>query len=397
MANNQMNKTKDVVRVGDLQLGSTKASNLFLRALWAVLRSQYGKLGWQYTPRRTGEAKRISFGYMSLGTLGAGQIGVSIEYETRGIVRNICFEIEDCTVYPPKELANSLENSVAEAMRFMQNPVQRKHSTYVTTSTGVQLAAYCGQNWKCIPINDKQMEISIEVEGFDEADCNHEFVVRLDQLLDAFAFMTNDLFSMTEKLPTGHRHEPDAVNIYLIEEDWLDDYSFEGEHLRLARSQVEYCDRLVANKVESEQSIKAARLFHGGLRLLKQASTNNDIAGALFVSAIEAISLPLAKSERCDTCKQPIFGIAQRVSEVTRKHLGEHIARIFKQDYYTNRSKFLHTGHVQASLPMIGYVFPQLDPSGVEGCSVPTPFGNPKNLLEYTSFILRREIEIIAS
>jgi|GEM_PF-4389629 len=394
MAFNQMNKTKDVVRVGDLSLGSTKDSNLFLRALWAVLRSQYERLGWQYTPRKSGEARLISFGYMSLGTLDAGQIGVSIEYEKRGIIQYICFEIEDCTVSRPKELADSLRKSVAEAICLMQNPAQRTLRTYATTSTGVPLAPYRSQYWECVPVNDKQMEISIEVVGFDEADCKQEFVVLLDRLLDAFAFMTNDLFSTTEKLPIEDKRELHPVDIYLNKEDWLDDYSIEGRHLRLARSQVEYCNRLIAGEVESEQSIKAARLFHGGLRLSKQASTNNDIAGTLFVSAIEAISLSLAKNEKCDTCKQPIFGIAQRVSEVTKKHLGEHVAKIFKQNYYNNRSKFLHTGHVQASLPMTGNVFPQLDPSGVEGCSVPTPFGNPKNLLEFTSFILRREIDV---
>lgn len=392
-----MNKTKGVVRVGNLSLASTKDSNLFLRALWAVLRSKYGKLGWHYTPRRLGDANRISFGYMSLGAVvGAGQIEVSIEYKVCGVIRNICFDIDDCTVSPPKELENCLKNSVSEAREFMQNPDERTFRTYVTTSTGAQLAPYHGQHWKCIPINDNLMEISIEVKGFDGSDCEQEFVSRLDQLLDAFALMTNVLFSMAEKVSTEEGREPEAANIYLIEEDWLDGCSIEGGYLRLACSQVEYCDRLVAGTVESDQTIKAARLFHHGLRLSKQALTNNDIAETLFVSAIEAISFSHKESEKCETCRQPKFSISQRVSEVAGKHLGEHIAKIFKQ-YYSNRSKFLHTGHVRASLPMTSHVFPQLDPSGVEGCSVPLPFGCPKNLLEFTSFILRREIELIDS
>ncbi|MCR8825254.1 hypothetical protein [Pseudosulfitobacter koreensis] len=321
---------------------------------------------------------------------------MSIEYETRGVIRNICFEIDDCKVSPPIELANSLQDSVDEALKLVKNPVRRKLAVCVATSTDVPLAPYRGQYWECLPINNSRMEISINVVGFDKADRNQEFVARLDQLLDAFAFMTNALFTTTENVPATDKRDLDVVNAYLIEEDWLDDFSIEGGQLRLARSQVEYCDRLVADKIEDEQSIKAARLFHGGLRLSKQGATNNDIVGTLFVSAIEAISLSRAEKETCETCSQPIFSISQRVSEVADKHLGAHIAKIFKQDYYSNRSNFLHTGHVRASQPMLGNCFPQLDPSGVEGCLVPAPFGNSKNLLEFTSFILRREIEIMA-
>lgn len=388
-------QAKDVVKIGDLSLNSTKDSNLFLRALWAVLHSRYERLGWNYTPRRSGEDQRISFGWMSLGLGESGSIGVSIEYKNKGIIENICFEIEDCKDFLCSELSNGLQDAVTEAKRNMTKPIKRKIITFVTTSTETPLAAYRGQNWWCLPVKGNLMEIGIDVLGFDEADRGQEFIIRLDKLLDALSFMTNALFIRAENLSATDRREPESVNTYLIEEDWLDDYSIEDEKLRLSHNQVQYCDRLVDDMVADEQSIKAARLFHSGLRLSKQTEANNDTAETLFISAIEAISLSRAEKKICETCNQSIFSISQRVSEVTNKHLGAHIAKKFRQEYYNNRSKFLHTGHVRASQPIEGRVFPQLDPSGVEGCSVPTPFGASKSLLEFTSFILRREIEII--
>lgn len=42
-----------------LDLKTTAETNLFLRALWAALRESYGRLGWQFTPRRFGEEKKF--------------------------------------------------------------------------------------------------------------------------------------------------------------------------------------------------------------------------------------------------------------------------------------------------------------------------------------------------
>lgn len=65
---------------------------------------------------------------------------------------------------------------------------------------------------------------------------------------------------------------------------------------------------------------------------------------------------------------------------------------MFKESYQ-RRSKYLHVGKVVASQPVTAHFIPQLDPAGIEGCAMPSA-GNPKNMMEFTSFVIRREMHL---
>jgi hypothetical protein len=66
------------------------------------------------------------------------------------------------------------------------------------------------------------------------------------------------------------------------------------------------------------------------------------------------------------------------------------VERMFKESYQ-RRSKYLHAGKIVASQPVTAHFIPQLDPDGIEGCAMPSA-GNPKNMMEFTSFVIRREM-----
>ncbi|MCM2435825.1 hypothetical protein [Agrobacterium rosae] len=136
---------------------------------------------------------------------------------------------------------------------------------------------------------------------------------------------------------------------------------------------------------------RAAIIFHKALMLYRKLPESYDIAMALFVSALETVDLPLSSPETCAEFSQPRHKISHRLVELGEKHLGDGVERIFKESYQ-RRSKYLHAGQVKVSQPMVSHTIPQLDPEGNEGCAMPATIGAPINLMEFTSFVIRREI-----
>lgn len=105
---------------------------------------------------------------------------------------------------------------------------------------------------------------------------------------------------------------------------------------------------------------------------------------------METVSLINApRPQRCPECSQPIFKISERVATVASELLeSEPMANIFK-DYYSLRSKAVHTGMPFSSQNYTGMSIPLLDPSQTNGCQSRS---NPPsiNLLEWVGFCLRK-------
>ena len=135
----------------------------------------------------------------------------------------------------------------------------------------------------------------------------------------------------------------------------------------------------------------AASIFHKGLEIYRESSKGHDVAQTLFISALETIDPPNNKPTNCQECGQPQYKISQRIADLGEKYLGEAVKKIFKQSY-SRRSSYLHAGKAVGSQPFLRHIIPQLDPEGIEGCAAPTAIITIKNLLEFTSFIIRKEI-----
>ena len=379
-----------MIEVDQLNLSSLRDSNLFLRALWASLRERFGRLGWQYTPRRTGSQQLIRFGWMSLGTSAPTGIEVSIRYRQVGVIRAIQFDLQHGVqdIYP--DIEQILRTCVKQAVERKGQTGERLLSTQVRTLPRVPLAHYRGRNWYCGPLTSGETEIGISVRGFDDADIRHEFAVRLVPLIDALSCMTNAAFEQVHdregEASAGH----DDANQFLVEEDWLDDAPVQDHRLRLSAAQLRYCEDLLEDEIHDERLVRAASIFHRGLGIYRKLPDAHDLALALFVSALEAVDLPLSKPASCPTCSQPKYKISQRVVDLGRSHLGQGVEGMFKESYQ-RRSKYLHVGKVVASQPVTAHFIPQLDPDGIEGCAMPSA-GNPKNMMEFTSFVIRREM-----
>lgn len=71
-----------------VQSTSQEQTNLLLRALWAAVRSEFGKLAWQFTPYRDGERREIWFGFADVGE--DESISFGVKYAQRGVATHIC-------------------------------------------------------------------------------------------------------------------------------------------------------------------------------------------------------------------------------------------------------------------------------------------------------------------
>ncbi|NKK95771.1 hypothetical protein GFL95_31965 [Rhizobium leguminosarum bv. viciae] len=289
------------------------------------------------------------------------------------------------------DIEQMLRACVKEAVKRKDQPSEHFLSTQVRSIPQIPLAHYRGRNWYSGPLTNGQTEIGISVRGFDDADLRHEFGVRLVPLMDALSCMTNVAFEEVHDREGAVSARPEDANQFLVEEDWLDDFPMEDHLLRLSAAQLRFCEDLVEERTGDNRLARAASIFHKAMGIYRNLPEAHDVAMALFVSALESVDLPLSNPASCPTCSQPTYKISQRVVDLGRKHLGQGVERIFKESYQ-RRSKYLHAGKVVASQPVTSHFIPQLDPDGIEGCAMPSAAGNPKNLMEFTSFVIRREM-----
>ncbi len=154
-----------MIVVDQLKLSSLRDSNLFLRALWASLRDRFGRLGWQYTPRRTGSQQLIRFGWMSLGTTAPTGIEVSIRYRQAGVIRAVQFDLQHGVQGIHPDIEQILRTCVKEAIERKEQPGKHFLSTQVRTFPQIPLARYRGRNWYCGPLTNGETEIGIASGG----------------------------------------------------------------------------------------------------------------------------------------------------------------------------------------------------------------------------------------
>ena len=104
-----------MVRIDRLPIGSISESNVFLRSLWAALRSRFDRLGWQYTPHKSGSEQRIRLGWMTLGAASPNSVQVTVQYGRVGVIKAIEFALqgEIDLIYP--EIQETLRHCVQEA------------------------------------------------------------------------------------------------------------------------------------------------------------------------------------------------------------------------------------------------------------------------------------------
>lgn len=372
-------------------LPNETASNRFLRALWAALRAEFGKLAWQYSPVRYGPQKEIYFGYADLGLSWTIRVGVT--YRKRSIIDRVVFwDVFDKTNMP--------RDRFERCVRLAEGATETEITISAKMLVPYDLYFQSLERHGVISVlhYDNANYLSLRVLAFDEADAAHKFALHTKPILDVLSSFTNlflNLEEHTDLLP----FPPDAHRSRLLPDlDWLDGFPTIDGMIVLPEQCFALIDAVVCDdlNVQKQQLIDACHHFHAARVLEEQSysfpstqSVSAELALVLYMSCLEVLSLINAPPPRtCPTCNQVQYGISTRVTEFIEKHHGSAVAQVVKE-LYSARSKYLHVGRLLSSRSYTGQAIPQLDSSSTNGIRSPMPIVPLLNLREFTSFCIR--------
>jgi hypothetical protein len=343
-----------LVRVS-VRMGSLAESNLFLRAVWARMRAHFGRLGWQLTPSRSGVARKIRFGWASLGQPGKSwpdNVEIAIHYKRIGIIDSIIFQAQGSIYQRIPDLDSTLRSCVEEALEIYSAPSSQMTATQVRSNPYIPFTLYRGTRWYVGPLSSDRTELGLAVSAFDESDRAYEFKVRLGSILDVLSVWTNCAFEKFDEYDHEAKPIDLKANIFLKRSDWLDDFPVENDRLCLESLSLEFGNKIIDGTIDADHRLlRAVRLFHQGLALHRLPSLNfGDLSVVILISALEAMMEETASSV-CQSCGQSIYKISKRVRDLATQHLGDAMVRIFTH-YYARRSQFVHTGRIYAAQPL---------------------------------------------
>jgi hypothetical protein len=373
-----------------LNLSSNKESNIFLRALWAEFRSSFGKCAWQYSPCKDGKSNRIYFGYVDLG--GSSSVRVSVSYKKKGTIEKLF--IEDVWRENLQEFKLALSSAIERAIDTINHPIIFYIQTFFESRSD-PLGNYSGNSFMLYSVEENANCIICKVEGFDVVDALTESRKTVMKILDFLAVCTNSSFTFLEAQLYEGSGNRNVKEIFFEDFEWIDDYPRIGNYLSLWENQKKFIDGVASGEIELDHPfLRASSHFHTAQKIWISdpsiVGRMTELSCVLYVSALEVateIEIDGSKISTCTECSQTKYSIRQRVKNLTRNHLNEHIER-FIDGYYAARSKYLHVGILSSDFSYAGSSIPQLDPNSTSGCRIQVSI-LPINLSEFVSYILR--------
>ena len=358
-------------------------SNLYLRAFYAKLRSEYGKCAWQFTPWKDGQSNTIHIGFIDIGL--NTTLEIVVNYEKKGVIKSLSVNgsVEDTVNEKLQKLAESI------------NPEDELTEYFVTC----ELHSGAGSFWNVISdsyslfsIDDKITELTIKIVAFDEVDAKVEASRYIQKISNALSVFVNDFVKHGGIRSVQGLHDIETGEEYIGDLDWIDDHPIQNNKLVLAAYQKQLLDKIQTREIQSSY-LRGCAHFNNAAYLLKDYSMNiaelTDTASVLYISALEACTeLFNSDVSLCSSCGQKVFSIRRRVLDLVKLYHPDHLVKFF-DNYYANRSKYLHTGRASSVNNYYGTSIPLLDPNSDSGC-VQQVAMLPLNLRDYISYIFRQ-------
>jgi hypothetical protein len=399
-------------------------SNRFLRALWAALRLEFGKLFWQYIPSKDRDYLIIHFGYADLAL--PSKIRISVTYKRRGVIESIIFDdvgnndlpisrFENCVRIA--EASNESDISIAAniliAYRFLfQNNLGSDtfrllirdsyrfdfFSLFKKNKHKADFFHFLNDNWS-LWSDFRETDLLIRVRAFDAVDANNQFLLYAPAILDTLSAFTN-LFFEIDKItnPCPPFSSTFQIANPPLKQDWIDGYPFVERKLVLNEECLRLINNIVQDNIDKDKQIildachhfHAARFLEEQSYIMGQSQSLSEIAMVHYISSLEVLSLVGSPNpSTCPTCNQVQFRISARVKEFVEKHHGLNVAK-FVKNTYNDRSQYLHTGRLLSSRSYYGQTIPQLDFSTQNRNRSPMVTLPLLNLREYVSYCIRK-------
>lgn len=412
----------------EFKVGTTnvEASNDFLKKLWSILSDEFGAIGWNFTPYKKGEKKRVYFGQLSLGNMEPGtapSLSVSVEYNRKGTIEKLFMQpIEGSLVNVDEETNGRIVKCVEKAMGeipkrlFSVSGYLRSYDKFINYNQS--------KNFELTPLESTgKTLINFKILSYDEKQVQIEVLEKMDILVSLLALDTNNIFT--------YRIKSQVLNDYPVEKidksDIFCDWNFEqiwkkplvkeddSDYLLLSLQMFKIIDKLLEPNFTNLDFLKNVLLamdhFHNGVKMyenfLDQKSIRQlgpilhgdfeELALTLFLSALEVITLT-DSVERCDKCSQPIYSIKKRVVDKVGSVFPDDIrAQLIIKEYYDARSSFLHSGKSVVDTIMLGFTIPQLSLSDKTGCKRNFSNIDLELLKNMTRAVILKEIEKMIS
>lgn len=388
-----------------------RGSNRLLRAVWAQIRSEFGKCAWQYMPRKEGASHLIRFGHADLGE---ATVEVGVRYAQRDCISELHFQ---CT---GPNLEDRLRACVTGAIERAPRP-----KTSWLAVEGIlypillPFAPRVRSTYALEAGKDRRSRLVIRVESYDSVDEKSQAHQRLSNLLDLLAVASNCVLVTSRDLvvnspaqvdievcdgegnaPTSTIQVPPQPPGQAVDPDWYDGYPTIDGHVAPCDEDLDAIEKLLLDDEESEGDLfLAAAHFRTALEMEhKSKSAMQDFGGShelsitLYLSALEVISASAAEpATPCKSCGQPVYSISRRVAAYVLKREGKAVEEVIKR-MYARRSKYLHGGVLFSTRSYGGTTLPQLDSCDETGCLHSTPLVPILNVREWTSHMLRCEL-----
>lgn len=358
-------------------------SNLYLRAFYAKLRSEYGKCAWYFTPWKDGQNNTIHLGFIDIGL--STTLEIAVEYEKKGVIKSLSVNgiVEDTVNEKLQKLAESI------------NPEQELTEYFVSSklySSAGSFSNVISDSYSLFAVENDITELTIKLVAFDEVDAKVEAGRYIQKISNALSVFVNDFVKYRGIKSVKGLHDIEPGEEYMGDLDWVDDHPIQNKNLVLAAYQKQLLEQIQTGEIRSSY-LRGCAHFNNAAYLLKDYSMNTeeltDTASVLYISALEACTELLNSDvSSCSSCGQKVFSIRRRVLELVKLYHPDHLVKFF-DNYYANRSKYLHTGRASSVNNYYGTSIPLLDPDSESGCVQQVAI-LPLNLRDYISYIFRQ-------
>jgi len=403
-------------------LRTVEQSNLFLRALWANIRNEFGKCAWNFIPYRDTDKKLITLGYMNYED--ERTLEVSLHYKNIGNLIAISFIAED------EQQASDLrtiKKLIKESLNY--NALMKDFSCKTKfESIRCNFSSYQGQYFKLNPLSGNFFECTIKICAFDNIDAKTIILKKIKLISALLSVFSNCLILNTNK-------EVEASDIkvkeneYNVNLNWINDRPIKNNHVLLSEKSYLLIDKLISLDSFNENinlmlaafthfhSARAQDSFEHDVLIPAGTSKVNDntfelhhekddrfdvaneiqmssteSATVLYMSSLEVASLIGAKDlAKCKSCNQNQYSISSRVQDFVKENGGNGLVKTIR-NYYNLRSRYLHQGKLLKNYSYIGHSIPTFD---LESQSHMQEYSQVSvlNLREWCSYFLRQSVE----
>jgi hypothetical protein len=400
---------------------TVEQSNLFLRALWANIRSKFGKCAWSLGPHRDTDKKLITLGSMNYKD--EMSLEVALHYKNKGNLIAISFITEDEQQALDLKIIKKL---VKESLNYK---TLMSDFCYTTKFESIRcnFSSYQGQYFKLNPLLGNFFECTIKICAFDNIDARTIILKKIKLISALLSVFSNCLILNTSKKVEASDIEI-KENEYNINLDWIYDKPLKNNHILLSEKSCILIDKLISLDSFNEKinlilaafthfhSARAQDSFEHDVLMSAETSkvsdnvfelhfekddrfdvakeiqmSSTEIASVLYMSSLEVASLIGEEVSKCNSCNQSKYSISSRVQNFVRENGGNDLVKTIR-NYYNLRSRYLHQGMLLKNYSYSGNSIPTLDLESQSHIQVYSQV-SVLNLREWCSYFLRQSVE----